>query len=131
VAPDPLSRLQVSRIDTLLEFRVVEIDLDAERPEALHALQLPELEVLDVASQIAKALKVFDVSPVLQGFAGLAVDDGNLAGLGHALGRPLDDGLVNTLLDNLISDVIRAVDVESLFVETKSDRERRIVRRRV
>jgi hypothetical protein len=50
----------------------------------------------------------------------------NLAGLGHALGRPLDDGLVDTLLDNLISDVIRAVDVESLFVETKSDRERRI-----
>ena len=48
----PRREPEVGHVDALQEPRVVERDLDAERPEALDALQLPELEALDRAGQI-------------------------------------------------------------------------------
>src|ERR1700730_15745733 len=119
----PGNDLQVCQVDALLEPRVVERDLDTERPEALDTLQFPEFEVFESPGQITKALKIFDVRPVFQRLAGLAVDDGHFPGLRHALGRPLDNRLVDSLLDDLVPDVIRAIDVEPLFVEAKPDRE--------
>src|SRR5439155_22201191 len=71
----PRRDLEVGHVDALLELRVVERDLHAQRPEALDALQLPELEALDRAGQIAEALQVLDVRPVLQRLGGLIVDD--------------------------------------------------------
>src|SRR5882724_5060094 len=59
--------------------------------------------------------------------AGLAVDDGELARLGHALGRALDQRLVDPLLHDLVADVVGAVHVEALLVEAEADRHRRVL----
>src|SRR6266542_7007924 len=130
--PDPRvsgrwSHVQVIQPDTLPELRAVEIDGDAERLETLYPLQLPERALLDVSGEIAEALQVLDVTPVLLRLAGLTVDDGDLPGLGYALGRTLDDRLVDSLLDDLVADVVGAVDVEALLVEAKPDRERSVL----
>src|SRR5439155_3134804 len=119
----PRRDLEVGHVDALLELRVVERDLHAQRPEALDALQLPELEALDRAGQIAEALQVLDVRPVLQRLGGLIVDDGHLPRLRHALARPLHHRLVDPLLDDLVPDVVRAVHVEPLLVEAEPDRQ--------
>jgi hypothetical protein len=87
------------------------------------ALQLPELEALDRAGQIAEALQELDVRPVLQRLGGLIVDDRYLPRLRHALARPLHHRLVDPLLDDLVPDVVRAVHVEPLLVEAEPDRE--------
>src|SRR5215831_12894179 len=124
VVHSPGYDLQVGQVEILPELRIVERHLHPERPEALNTLQLPELERLDVTSQIAEALQVFDVPAVFQRLRGLRVDDGYLPGLSHALGRSLHDRLVDALLDDLVPDVVGAVDVEPLLVESKTDRER-------
>src|SRR5262245_6727213 len=85
----PRRDLEVSHVDALLELRVVERDLDAERSEALNALQLPELEALDRAAQIAEVLQIIDIPPILQRLGRLIVDDGHRPRLRHALARPL------------------------------------------
>src|SRR4029453_13929095 len=117
--PDP----EIGQVDALLELGVVERDLDAERPETLDALQLPELEALHRASQIAEALQVLDVRPVLQRLGGLVVDDGHSSRLRHTLTRRLPPPLADALLDDLVPDVVSAVHVEPLFVEAEPDRE--------
>src|SRR5262249_2211116 len=120
----PGNDLQLGQVETLPELRIVERHLNPERPEALNPLQLPELERLDVTSQIAEALQVFDVASVFQRFGGLGVDDGDLSGLGHALGGSVHDGLVDTLLDDLVPDVVGPVDVQPLLLGPETGRER-------
>src|SRR3989442_689744 len=39
----------------------------------------------------------------------------------------LDHGFVDALLDDLVADVVRAVDVETLLVETEADGARRVL----
>src|SRR5262245_22848998 len=92
------------QVETLPELRIVERHLDPERPQALNPLQLPELEGLDVTSQIAEALQVFDVPSVFQRLGGLGVDDGYLPRLCHALGGSVHDRFVDALLDDLVPD---------------------------
>ena len=77
--------------------------------------------------QVAETLQILDVRAVLQRLAGLAVDEGHLPGLGDALGRPLDQRLVDSLLHDLVPDVVGPVDVEPLLVEPEPDRQRRVL----
>src|SRR5215471_18816156 len=83
--------------------------------------------MLEVVGYVSQALQVLDVRAVLEGLGGLAVDDRDLAGLGHALTRSLDHGLVDSLLDDLVAHVVRAIDIEPLLVETEPDRERSVL----
>src|SRR5262249_58746207 len=106
------------------EWRMGERRLTPEGREGLDPLQLPEVERLDVTSQIAEALQVFDVASVFQRFGGLGVDDGDLSGLGVAVGGSVHDGLVDTLLDDLVPDVVGPVDVQPLLLGPETGRER-------
>ena len=90
-------------------------------------LQLLELDVLDLARQVAQVLEVLDVAAVLLRLAELGVDDRDLAGLGDAIARALDQRLVDPLLHDLVPDVVGAVHVEALLVEAEADRERRVL----
>src|SRR5215469_7289896 len=116
--------LQIGQVETLSELGAVERHPDPERPEPTNPLQLLELELLNLTSQIAEALQVVEIHPVLLRLGGLGVDDGDLPGLCHALGGPVDDRLVDALLDDLVPDVVGPVDVEALLVEPETDRER-------
>src|SRR5213594_3158361 len=53
----------------------------AERAQAVHALQLFQLEVLDLAAHVTEMAQVLQVAPVLGGLPRLAVDDRELARL--------------------------------------------------
>src|SRR5881628_4026760 len=99
----------------------------AQRAEAVDALQLLELELLDLAGDVAEVTQVLEIAAILLGLGRLAVHDGDLARLGHALGRALDQRLVDPLLHDLVADVVGAVDVEALLVEAEADRERRVL----
>src|SRR5215470_3780751 len=99
--------LQIGQVETLSELGAVERHPDPERPEPTNPLQLLELELLNLTSQIAEALQVVEIHPVLLRLGGLGVDDGDLPGLCHALGGP--------------------VDVEPLLVEPETDREGRML----
>src|SRR5215470_18666189 len=120
-------RLQIAGGDAAIDARVAQVDGDAERAQAVHALQLLELDVLHLAGEIAERLQILDVAAVLVAFGGVRVDDRDLPGLRDPLGGPLDDRLVDPLLDDLVADVISAVDVEALLVEPEADRERRVL----
>src|SRR5690606_15473692 len=77
-----------------------------------------------LASQVTEILLVFLCHP------GLAVDDSNLTRLSkplHVVLLVFDPGLVDPLFDDLITDVIRAIDIKTLFIRSKSDRYRLIV----
>src|SRR5215469_12238767 len=104
-----------------MELRVVEGHLDPQRPEALDSLQLPDIELLEGAGQIAEALQVLDVRSIFERLGGLAVDDRHFPGLRQALGGPVNNRLVDSLLDDLVPDVVGPVDVEALFVEPEPD----------
>src|SRR5215470_13781771 len=119
--------LQIGQVETLSELGAVERHPDPERPEPPNPLQLLELELLNLTSQIAEALQVVEIHPVLLRLGGLGVDDGDLPGLCHALGGPVDDRLVDALLDDLVPDVVGPVDVEPLLVEPETDREGRVL----
>src|SRR5947208_11860517 len=106
---------------------VAQGDGHAERAQAVHALQLFELDVLDLAADVAEVAQVLEIAAILRGLAALAVYDGELARLRHALGRALDQGLVDALFDDLVADVVGAVDVEALLVEAEADRHRRVL----
>src|SRR4029453_623794 len=80
-----------------------------------------------MAGQVAQALQILDVPAVLAALWALAVDDCDLAGLGYAVRSAFDHGFVNALLDDLVADVVRAVDVEALLVETEADGPRRVL----
>src|SRR5262245_38074944 len=71
--------------------------------------------------------QIFEVAAVFGGLGGVSVDDRQLAGLCDALGLALDQGLVDPLLDDLVPDVVRAVDVEPLLVEAEAYRQRRVL----
>src|SRR5437867_6982406 len=107
--------------------RVAQRDRHAQRAEAVDALQLLELELLDLAGDVAEVTQVLEIAAILLGLGRLAVHDGDLARLGHALGRALDQRLVDPLLHDLVADVVGAVDVEALLVEAEADRERRVL----
>src|SRR5215467_5371190 len=111
----------------LQDARVLQRNCHAERAEALHTLELAEVQLLHLAGQVAQALQVLDVPAVLAALRALAVDDCDLAGLGYAVRGAFHHGFVDALLDDLIADVVRAVDVEALLVETEADRARRVL----
>src|SRR5947209_10925080 len=73
--------------------RVAQRDRHAQRAEAVDALQLLELELLDLAGDVAEVTQVLEIAAILLGLGRLAVHDGDLARLGHALGRALDQRL--------------------------------------
>ena len=91
------------------------------------ALQFLELEVLQVAREVAELLQVLDVVAPLAGLARVGVHEGDLRRLGEALGGAADHRLVDPLLDDLVADVVRAVHVEAFLVEPEPDRERRVL----
>src|SRR2546422_7187834 len=93
----------------------------------MHALELAEVQLLHLAGQVTQALQVLDVPAVLAALGALAVDDCDLAGLGYAVGSAFNHGFVDALLDDLVADVVRAVDVEALLVETEADGARRVL----
>src|SRR5262249_60260741 len=99
----------------------------APRAKSVAALQLLELQFLDLAAYVAEVAQVLDVAAILLRLGRLSVDDGDPARLGHALGRALDQRLVDPLLDDLVADVVCAVDVEALLVEAEPDRQRRVL----
>src|SRR5262252_4033570 len=125
--PTRLCGVRIAEADAVQELRILEVDGDAERAQALHALQFREIEILDLAGERAEALQILDVAAVFLRLGVLAVDDGDLPGLGHPLGRAVHDRLVDSLLDDFVADVVGAIDVEALLVETKADRERRVL----
>src|SRR5690349_19045531 len=84
----------------------------AERAQPVHALQLFQLEVLGLTADVTQVAQVLEVTAVLRGLGGVAVHDGELAGLGHALRGALDEGLVDPLPHDLVADVVGAVNVE-------------------
>ncbi len=90
----------------------------------MNALEVLQVEILQVLSQIPGSLKVVDVFPVLQGLPSVGVYDGDLARLGEPLGLPLDHALVDPLFDDLVTDVVSPIYVESSLVGSKSDRKR-------
>src|SRR5438552_8790572 len=98
-----------------------------ERAQAVHALQLYEIEVRDLAAHVTEMAQVLQVAPVLGGLPRLAVDDRELDRLGHALGGALDQRLVDPLLHDLVADVVGAVHVEALLVEAEADRHRSVL----
>ena len=93
----------------------------------MHALQLAELEILDFATEIAQVLQVLDIGAILGRLVGLGVNDGDFAGLGYALARTPHQGFVDPLLDDLVPDVVSAIHIEALLVETETDRQRRVL----
>src|SRR5437879_3252942 len=109
--------------------RIYLVNFSADYPvvNAVYALGLAQVQLISIAGQVGQALQVLDVPAVLAALWALAVDDCDLAGLGYAVRSALDHGFVDALLDDLVADVVRAVDVETLLVETEADGARRVL----
>src|SRR5438046_10423515 len=64
--------------------RVAQRDRHAQRAEAVDALQLLELELLDLDGDGAEVTQVLEIAAILLGLGRLAVHDGDLPGVGLA-----------------------------------------------
>src|ERR687888_309826 len=107
--------------------RLAQRDGRPQRAETVHPLQLLELQVLHLGSDIAEVMEVLEVAAVLQRLRRVRVDDRDPSRLRHALARALDERLVDALLDDLVAHVVGAVHVEALLVRPESDRQRRVL----
>src|SRR5258705_1356743 len=86
---------------------VVQVHGDSQGAEALGALQLVQLQLLDVRSEVPQTLQVLDVLAPLLRLARMRIDERDLPWLGEALGRVADCGLVDPLLDDLVPHAVR------------------------
>ncbi len=95
--------------------------------QALGALQILQLHVLDLVLKVAGSLQIIDIFQVFGAFLPLGIDNGNLARVGQPLRGIFDAGLVNALLNDLVADVIRPLDLEAPFIRAEADGQGRIL----